>query len=165
MTIEIHTADPSEYAVLGSLAVRSYQELGGFPRDHPYFSRLADVAGRAADTDVLVARLDGALAGVVTYVPGPGTSMSEFSDPEAAGMRALAVDPSFQRRGVGRALAAACLDLARAAGKQRVIIHSAQTQRVAQTMYLAMGFRRDAALDWSPEPGVFLSGFVFELNR
>jgi ribosomal protein S18 acetylase RimI-like enzyme len=165
MPIEVRDAHASEYTALGALAVRAYRDLGGLPPDHPYYSKLADVAGRATDTVVLVARLDGTVAGVVTYVPGPDTSMSEFSDPEAAGMRALAVDPSRQRRGVGRALTAACIDLARTAGKRRLIVHSAQTQRGAQAMYRAMGFRRDPTLDWSPEPAVSLNGYVFELDR
>lgn len=164
MPIEIREARTSEYAMLGSLAVRAYRALGGFGADHPYFVRLADIAGRAADTDILVAQIDGALAGVVTFVPGPDTSMSEFDDPHAAGIRALAVDPPYQRCGVGRALTTACLERARATGRHRVILHSSQLQQAAQAMYLAMGFRREPELDWVPEPGVMLSGFVFELD-
>jgi GNAT superfamily N-acetyltransferase len=163
MTIEIRKAHPDEYAALGAIAVRASRALGGFPDDHPYYDRLADVARRATDTETLVAFLDGVIAGVATYVPGPGTSMSEFDDPEAAGIRMLAVDPRLQGRGLGRALTAACLDLARASGKHRVIVHSSQIQRTAQAMYLAVGFRREPALDWAPEPGVYLSGFVYEL--
>ena len=165
MPAEVRVAHPAEYPALGAIAVCAYRELGGLPDDHAYYDRLADVAGRAIDNDILLAMLDGEIAGVATYVPGPYTSMSEFDDPEAAGIRMLAVDPRFQGLGLGKALTAACLDRARRAGRRRVVVHSSQLQRIAQAMYPAMGFRREPALDRAPEPDVFLSAFVFELGE
>ena len=57
--------------------------------------------------------------GGVTYVPGPGSPFAEFTDPDAAGIRMLAVADDAQGRGVGEALGRACIDRARAAGRPR----------------------------------------------
>jgi len=109
------------------------------------------VAGRAASADVLVAVEDGTALGSVTYVPGPSSPLHEFDDPDAASIRMLAVALGAQGRGVGHALAAACVDRARAAGRHRVVLYSTDPMAIARAMYERMGFVRDAPRDWSFE--------------
>ena len=75
----------------------------------------------------------------------------------------LAVAPSAQRRGVGRALSLACVERARSAGRARVLLHSTAWMTAAHELYRRLGFRREPGLDWTPVPDVPLLGFALEL--
>ncbi|HEY8544892.1 MAG TPA: GNAT family N-acetyltransferase, partial [Acidimicrobiales bacterium] len=101
--------------------------------------------------------------GGVTYVPGPESSSAEFTDPDTAGIRMLAVSSDAQGRGVGAALVRACIDRARAAGKRRIALHSTERMTAAHRLYLRLGFVRDEATDWEPVPGLTLLGFRLDL--
>ncbi|MGC9960928.1 MAG: GNAT family N-acetyltransferase [Acidimicrobiales bacterium] len=151
MTIRL--ARPEEFEAVGEITVQAYlsgrdTELGD------YELTLRDVAGRAADCSVLVALDDrDEVVGAVTYVPGPDTVMSGFSDSEAAGIRVLAVRPDAQRSGIGRTLTEACLDQARADGHPRVILHSTEAMATARRLYEKIGFERRPELDeWVTQP-------------
>lgn len=156
--MEIRLIRPDEYGALGEITVRAYRELlGGGPLG-PYENQLLDVACRAEDSEVFVALdNDGTLLGGVTYVPGPEREMSEFSDPDAAGIRMLAVDPGAQRSGAGSALVETCVERARTQGRRRVILHSTPAMTIAHGIYRRLGFDRAAELDsWvteSPDAG------------
>jgi len=140
----------------------AYRALPGYPPEPEYEVELADVPGRAGD--VVVAVDDGGrILGCVTYVPGRDHAHAEFSDPDAAGFRMLAVDPSGQGKGVGRALVQWCIDAARADGRQRILIHSGIWMTRAHALYQAMGFERRPEMDWIPIPEVHLLGFALEL--
>jgi ribosomal protein S18 acetylase RimI-like enzyme len=76
----------------------------------------------------------------------------------------LAVDPRFQGRGAGAALMAACLDRARADGRHRLVLHTTADNAFARAMYERMGFRRDPARDWDPDPAVHLVGYELDLR-
>ena len=45
-----------------------------------------------------------------------------------------------------------------------VYLHTTQWMTQAQQMYETIGFERDRALDWTPEPGVKLLGYRYELT-
>lgn len=159
--MEIREARPVEYPEVGEVTLRAYRAGAG--ASEPYRPRLLDVAGRAEACTVLVAT-DGAVLGTVTYVPGPGTALSEFADDDAAGMRMLAVDPEARGRGIGRELASACLGLARRDGRRRMVIHVRPEMVPALRIYEALGFRRDPQRDFEPLPGVALWGYVLDLE-
>jgi ribosomal protein S18 acetylase RimI-like enzyme len=105
--------------------------------------------------------------GGVTYVPDAGRAMSEFSDPDAAGIRMLAVRPDRQGAGAGKALTAACIEQARSDGRSRILLHSTDVMKVAQDMYRRMGFVEVPELDdWvlrSPGPDLRLIAFSLAL--
>ncbi|HKH88138.1 MAG TPA: GNAT family N-acetyltransferase [Acidimicrobiales bacterium] len=152
--MEIREALPDEFETLGRITVEAYRQLqGGVPLG-AYEDNLLDVAGRAADSVVLVAvDDDGEMLGGVTYVPDSTRDMSEFEDPEAAGVRMLAVRPDRQGAGVGRALTEACIARARADGRRRVLLHSTAIMEVARAMYGRMGFEEAPDLDaWVTGP-------------
>lgn len=155
-------ADPAEHEQLGALTVAAYQALGVELGD--YADVLRDVAGRAAHVPVLVAVADGRVVGGVTYVPGPDTPSSEFDDPDAAGVRFLAVAPDVQRRGIGRALLYACIERARGNGRRRVMLHTTKPMQAAQRMYDKEGFRRAHDHDLVVDSGVHLMAYVLELG-
>ncbi len=153
---------PDECEALGELTVRVYAPL--LAADEPeYLDELRDVAARAEAATVLVARIDGVLAGGVTYVGDRDNPFAEFSEADAAGIRMLAVAPGAQGRGVGTALVRACLERARDAGKVRVVLHTTPVMHAAHRMYERLGFRRDPARDWRPQPTVALLGYELML--
>jgi len=169
----------SEHDALGELTVRSYLE-GGFligGMDDDYAPHLRDVAHRAASAHVLVAVDDRAKAatGPDSDSGGPGllggvtiafhgSPLAELGGPGEAEIRMLAVDPAAHGRGVGSALAAACVERARAEpGTKRVVLCSQETMTTAHRIYARLGFERAPELDWSPMPGVDLWAFGLDL--
>ena len=147
---EIH---PSEHEALGAITVAAY-EAAGDELDGDYREELADVSARAAIAKVLVAvDPDGTVLGGVTYIPAPGTSMSEVARDGEAEIRMLAVDRRTWGRGVGRSLTKACLDRARAEGRTGVALLTRPWNTAAHDLYASFGFRRDPERDWEYEPG------------
>ena len=158
---------PGEHRALGDLTVAAYAAIDPAVVDEDeYAGELRDVAGRAADAEVLVAIDDGGtVLGGVTYVPGPDSPWAEFSEPDGAGIRMLAVAPEAQGRGIGEALSRACVDRARATGRGQIVLHSTDRMTTAHRIYEHLGFARDASLDWEPLPGFWLRGFRLQLGE
>ena len=67
---------------------------------------------------------------------------------DAAGFRLLAVDPGFKGRGIAKALVERCIDLARAGGRRRLVIHSTDAMKAARAITVARGFARAPDLDF-----------------
>jgi ribosomal protein S18 acetylase RimI-like enzyme len=164
--MDIRPVRPEEHQALGDLTVAAYVAIDpAVVDDDDYAGELRDVAGRAADAEVLVAVNDsGTVVGGVTYVPGPESPWAEFSEPDGAGIRMLAVAPDAQGRGIGEALSRACVDRARSAGRSQIVLHSTDRMTTAHRLYERMGFARDASLDWEPLPGFWLRGFRLRLH-
>lgn len=164
---QIRPVLPAEHAALGEVSVRSYLEggllLNGL--DDEYASHLRDVPVRAGAATVLVAvdPVEGGLLGGVTLA-FHGSAMAQLAGPGEAEVRMLAVDPAAQGRGVGSALAAACVERARAdPGTKRVVLCSQQAMTTAHRLYGRLGFERAPELDWFPIPDVLLWGFRLDL--
>ena len=145
--MEIRPIHADESGALGRITVQAYRQLFATESLGPYEEELANVDARRLDSEVVVAVVDGEVRGGVTYVPDAQRAMSEFDDPGAAGIRMLAVDPSYQGHGVGRALVSWCLERARGDSRERVVLHSTPVMVVAQSLYAHMGFVRTPALD------------------
>ncbi|MGH9212924.1 MAG: GNAT family N-acetyltransferase [Acidimicrobiales bacterium] len=164
--MDIHLVRSDELAALGELIAASYAAIDPIGLGD-YEDELRDVAGRAEGADVLVAGDgNGAVLGGVTYVPGPGSPSAEFVEPDAAGIRMLAVSVDAQGQGVGAALVEACIDRARAAGKAQVILHTTDWMTSAHRLYQRLGFERDPSIDWhvvSDAEDFWLRGFRLKL--
>lgn len=162
--VTVRTARSEEYVPLADLTVAAYRELLGDALRDPYLTELADVAGRAALTAVLVA-VEGAtrVVGGVTYLVGPGP-LAPFADPDEAGIRFLAVDPDAQGRGVGAALVAACVARARAAGKKRLSLQTTAPMTTAQRLYERAGFRRHPGHDRVMTSGLVVLAYDLDLD-
>jgi len=156
---------PDEFEALGELTVRANaDELS--PHDTGYLDELRDVAARAAAVPVLVAvDPEGRVLGGVTYVPGPGTALSEGEREGEAGIRMLAVDPSVAGHGIGRALAEACLARARAERRSGMTLYTLPTMTVAHRLYESLGFQRDATRDWEYLPGGSLWSYAIRFEH
>jgi ribosomal protein S18 acetylase RimI-like enzyme len=156
---EIRRIRPSEHEALGALTVAAYDGNDDHLGDD-YTRELRDVTTRAAVCPVLVAvRTDGSLLGGVAYVPDRSNPMSELERDGEAGIRMLAVDPGAQGLGVGRALAVACIERARAEGRTGVALYVRPGNAAAQRLYASLGFERDGTRDWEYEPGHVLLAF------
>jgi GNAT superfamily N-acetyltransferase len=165
-TFLIRPVRPDEYGPLGELTVAAYHSLPGV-MDHQdaYDGQLRDVARRAETSCVLVAvGPEGELLGGVTYVRGPDDPYSEELTEGEAGMRMLAVDPIRHGQGIGRALTQACLDRAREAGRERLVLHTGGWMPSAVALYEKLGFVRVPGRDFAPAPGIDLIAYSFDLT-
>ena len=158
----IRLVRPAEYAQVADLTAGVYVDEGY--AEGGYVHVLRDVASRARTADVLVAVRGpgGPVVGAVTLAYG-GRDYAEQAVQGETVVRMLVVDPRTRGAGLGEALMQACLDRARAAGCSRVLLSTQASMRAAHRIYARLGFRREPANDWSPEPGVELLGYVLTL--
>jgi len=155
---------PEEYEELGEVTVRAYAAVPG--DDVDYHPQLRNVARRASRIPVLVAvDPNGRVLGGVAYVPEAGAPYSESERGNEAGFRMLAVDPSAGGRGIGRALAEACIERARTAGRSGVAILTRPSRPVAHGLYASLGFERDPSRDIEYDPGRWLWSFVLTFDE
>lgn len=142
--IEVRPVLPEEYSEAGEVTARAYREFAPpeMPQWQAYLARVADVANRAARTTVLVALVDGVIAGTTTIEIDRHIEDDWREDiaPDEAHVRMLGVDPAYRRRGVGRALMAATIALARQRGRSRMTLETTAPMQAAQRMYESMGF-------------------------
>ncbi|MCF0096235.1 GNAT family N-acetyltransferase [Micromonospora sp. MH99] len=163
----VRLADTADFPAVARLTVAAYEADGQLKGEHGYGAVLADVSTRAGSGEVLVAvdEATGAVLGSVTFVL-PGSPFAELSGPGEAEFRMLAVDPGAQGRGVGAALAQACVDRAAELGCRAVVICVRAGMAVsAHRLYERLGFVRMPEMDWSPVEGVALLGLRLELPR
>lgn len=85
--------------------------------------------------------------------------------PEQASIRMLAAPPERRGQGTGRALVAACLERAAAAGKSYLTLHTAPEMLAAQQLYRSFGFKRWPDADYSPGPGYYLLAYQLRLPQ
>ncbi len=87
----------------------------------------------------------------MTFVPGPGP-MADIAERGEAEIRMLAVSGAHRGRGAGEALVRACVDRARALGRERMVLSTQRTMHAAHRVYERLGFTRNPARDWNPLP-------------
>lgn len=152
--VTVSVATPEDFDRIAELTVSVYAAGGhGNPA---YVAQLSDVAGRAAGARLLVARGgSGRVVGSVALVL-EGDLGQVTTSPDEAAFRMLVVDPAVRGQGVGELLVRTCLDLARSAGRTRVVISTEPGMVTAHRLYRRLGFTRLPERDWSPLPGVDL---------
>ena len=107
------------------------------PPGRPFFDRPGKL------DEVLVAELDGAVAGYVQL--GPATPLE--SSRHVLLINGLAVDPQLQGGGVGRALVAAAADEARRRGARKLSLRVLGTNDRARALYERCGFVVEGVLE------------------
>jgi ribosomal protein S18 acetylase RimI-like enzyme len=161
--VTIRPATPADYPAIQRVTLAAYREDGQLHEGNPYGSVLADVAGRAGAGELLVAEDQGTVVGSVLFVL-PGSAFAEISGPGEAEFRTLAVDPAAQGRGIGEALARACLDRAAQLGCRAVVICTRDIAVAAHRLYDRLGFVRLPDRDWTPLPGIHLFALRYNLH-
>jgi GNAT superfamily N-acetyltransferase len=129
----------------------------------PYLDLIADARARARDAEIAVAVDDaGDVVGSVTFAL-PGSPWAEVARAGEAEFRMLGVVPSRRGTGIGAALLEWCVARAQALGRERLVLYTTPSMKVAHRLYLRRGFTRRPELDSSPVPGVELLAFALEL--
>jgi len=159
--VRIRPLRPDDAARVGRLTLEGYDRYGRI--DGPYRDHLADPLQRVDRcTTLLVAELDGEVVGTVTFVLPGDQEWEGRPEPEGdASFRMLAVAPQAEGHGVGRALVAACIDLATEHRCRRLAIVTMAWMDRAQRLYTGLGFQRRPDLDLRFPSG---TGYVLTLD-
>lgn len=149
--VEIREVRPEEYEEAGRVVAAAYREFvpaeGGEGWER-YLARVADVAGRADRTVVLVAVDGGRIVGGATIELHDVIGDDDEVLPEGtAVLRMLGVLPEARGRGIARALVEEVIARARAAGKHTLLLRTTRLMRAARRLYESMGFERVPELD------------------
>jgi ribosomal protein S18 acetylase RimI-like enzyme len=153
----VRDALPGELPEIGALRVSAYAAGGFLPPGSGYADTLRAL-GSGGDGEVLVAEDGRRILGTVMLAPF-GRASELASAPDEADIRALAVAPSAQGRGVGRLLLRAVIARAGERGIGRLLLATRPSMLAAQRLYDLEGFRRAPHRDWQPIPGVTLLAY------
>jgi ribosomal protein S18 acetylase RimI-like enzyme len=125
---------------------------------------MMDVRGRLNKSQLIVAELDGKLAGAVTLYLDASQSPLESWPHGWAGIRLLAVQPAYRGRGIGLALMEDCVRRCRKQGIAFIGLHTTEMMDVARRMYERMGFVRVPKFDVYPGPGLVVMAYRLDLK-
>ena len=156
--VHVHDARPGELPAIGELRVAAYQ-AGGFLSDPSHYTETLRTLGADARGLVLAAEEDGVLLGTIMLQPWPHAGQVVRASDEAE-IRALAVSPAAQGRGVGRALLRAVIDRAAGLSVRNLVLSTQPNMTAAQRLYLSEGFQRTPDRDWFPVPGFALLAYL-----
>jgi ribosomal protein S18 acetylase RimI-like enzyme len=162
--MEVRPVRPEEHRLAGQVVVAAYRALPASHMLGGYADELADVGRRSREAEVLVAVDRAGVVGCVTFVPDRSSPWAERLETGEAGIRMLAVDPTGQKRGVGRLLLAACVDRSVTRGSSGLFLHSTPWMTAAHRLYERNGFVRVPERDWLPHPDVPLLAFRLDLS-
>ncbi|MBR8745101.1 GNAT family N-acetyltransferase [Nocardiopsis sp. MG754419] len=158
----VRDARPEEKAAVADLRAEAYHAQRLLEINPAYESTLRAL-GVDGTGDVLVVEEDGALIGTVMLIR-PGARSEVAAGPDDVEVRAFAVAPGHQGRGVGRALMKALTARALEWGARRLVLSTRPEMRAAQRLYTTMGFVRTPERDWSPVPGLDLLTYQLPLE-
>lgn len=163
MSFLFRRAVPADFPEVRRITRDAYLRAGHFTADHPYMSVLEDVEHRAEHAQMWVAEAAGKVVAAVTLTFA-GQPYSEIATDGELEFRMLAVDPSHQGGGVGRAMVGEIVEHARQLpGIEAISITSATFMERAHSLYGSLGFRRQPERDWYV-PGEDVLLWVFRLE-
>ena len=105
---------------------------------------------------------DGILGTITLESFDPSSELAK--DDTEADVRAFAVAPQAQGKGVGRMLLLAVIERAEKRGLRRLRLCTQPAMRAAQHLYAAAEFSRTPELDFSPGPGLILRAYELDLR-
>ena len=160
--IAIRSAREDELDRVAEVIVEAYAEYAAKMSPDAWSSFAVDIAnvrGRVSDADILIDERDGAIVGTISHY---GRWRGDQSGTSA--LRLLAVPPSDQGEGVGRALMEHCIESARKAGKHRIALTTMEEMEFMRDLAVKLGFEREPELDHEPAPGVRARGYSLRLD-
>jgi GNAT superfamily N-acetyltransferase len=163
----IREARPEDDAAIGDLLVEAFitqyaKKLPEVVYTDERKRELRDVAARRKVATILVADVDGEVAGTVALFP-PGAPGSEAWLPNSADLRGLATAVRFHGTGLAKPLLDAAEDLARKWGVDAICLHVRKGAEGVGRLYEKRGFVREPAGDMDL-PSVFLTAYVKPLK-
>lgn len=164
--IIIRDARPEELDEVGQIiqkAYRQYEKNIPPPAWQYYIEDSMNVRSRLAQSTLIVAEVDGKLAGTVTLYPEASHSTVEGWPKGWAGIRLLGVAPPYRGFGIGRALMEECIRRCRKAGVKTIGLHTSEMMAVAKGLYERMGFKRVPKYDFHPTPQNTVMAYRLEL--
>jgi ribosomal protein S18 acetylase RimI-like enzyme len=146
--VRVRLARPEDDAIIGEILVAGF--VTAYARKMPNVvvsdrrkGELRDVAGKRARATVLVAELDGRVAGTVA-IWKPGSPQSEAWLPNAADLRHLAADPAAQGKGLSKALLDEAERIAREDWRVSAIcLHVRRGNVGVAKLYMSRGYVRE----------------------
>lgn len=105
---------------------------------------------RAEEGVCYLALIDGVVVGTVTALPGGRKSeCSWYERPDVASMGQFAVEPAFQRRGIGKALMDLAEERAREWGAGQIAIDTSEHATDLIALYSIRGYKIVDSISWS----------------
>ncbi len=168
--LHIREARDTDRDAIREVTLAAYQEYATVMQAHweDYRQGILATLADVTPAEQFVAVQGDLLVGTVLLFPadshltGPDGVEVSLIWPE---IRLLAVVPTARGRGVGAALIRECLRRAQRAGAGAVTLHTTDIMRVAQDMYVRMGFDRAPEIDFQPAPGITIKGYRFEFDK
>lgn len=109
---------------------------------------------------LLVGVLDGTVAGFSSLTP----SRDADAQPGTAEVAAIYVHPDSVRMGLGRALMAASLDMARARGERALTLWVLESNQAARSFYERCGLRWDGGSKVEERPGYVIKDLRYRIE-
>ena len=164
----IRAARPEDDFVIGEMLVDAFltqyaKKLPEVVYTEERKRTLRDVASKRAVATVLVAEVDGEVAGTVALFP-PGAPGAEAWTPNTADLRHLATAVRYHGTGLSRPLVDAAEELARQWGMDAVALHVRRGVKGVADMYQRRGYVRTPEGDLDM-PSVYLEAFLLRLKR
>lgn len=163
----IRDAGPEELDKISRLLRDAYKEYESFiprPRWKAYLEDIMDVRSRISEADLIVAKLNGRLAGAVTLYLDTSRSASLGWPAGWAGIRLLGVHPKYRGQGIGRVLMEECVRRCRERGIKTIGLHTGEMMVAARRIYERMGFKRAPEFDFHPAPGTVVMAYRLDLQ-
>jgi ribosomal protein S18 acetylase RimI-like enzyme len=130
----------ADAAAVNAVALAAFEQYRGEYQDWPAFSAFVGAMADLAESgELIVAEIDGRIAGAVAYFE-PRAAKPALFDPDWPVIRMLVVDPAARGRGVGRMLTEECIRRARRDGAEVIALHTSPIMQVALALYLRSGF-------------------------
>lgn len=144
--LTVRVAATEDTGAVAAVRLAAYEAAWGPSGWEDYRQELSAVVPDADGGACLVAKVDALVVGTVTLV-GPMAAASSGLGVSSLEIRMLAVEPTYQRRGVARALLEAAAEFAERGGLVELALLSDEDLAAAHPFYRAMGFERDPSMD------------------
>lgn len=153
-----------DVALLIKDAYHQYEKLLPPEAWKAYVEDMMNVSRRLSESQLIIAEVAGKLAGTVTLYLNGGHSSQEGWPNGWAGIRLLAVHPTYRGCGIGRTLMEECIRRCRRQGIATIGLHTSEMMDVARRMYERMGFIRVPEFDSHPRPDVVVMAYRLDLK-
>lgn len=166
-TLKIRDAHPNELDEVSGVIKNAYQQ---YRKVMPaaewkmYLHNIMDVRSRLAEAQLIVAEVDGRVAGTATLYIDGGHAQEAGWPQGWAGVRILAVHTAYRGRGIGRKLMDECVRRCRERGISTIGLHTTEAMDIARRMYERMGFVRVPEFDFHPAPGIVVMAYRLDLK-